>query len=184
MNLTKLSPGFGRSHAARQLPTPSALSPRSVHPTGHRDGGGSIQLRGAGHAGALAARRRRGEDLQPDWWGPGMVEGGNQRKSKCSWTMSHPISAPSVLPILNQRSLLSGQRRAWGHVPLPRGLFWLVDGLSSHKSHRCIARRCCVTVTRDAWCMQADGIVQWAGGHASSGDVWVCPSLNLHVGDV
>lgn len=62
--------------------------------------------------------------------------------------------------------------------------FWLVDGLSSHESHRCVASRCCVTVTRNAQCMQADGSMRWAGGHASSGDVRVCSSLNLHVGDL
>lgn len=153
MNLTKLSPGFGRSPAVGQVPTPSALSPRSVHPTGHRDGGGTIQLRSAGHAGALAARGRRGEDLQQDRRGPGLVEGGNQRKSECIQITSHPVSAahgpPCSQPAQLEHNLLPAQQGAERCVPLPHALFWLMGGLSSHQSHRCVLSRCCVTGTRD-----------------------------------
>lgn len=148
MNLRKLSPGFGRCHAAGQLPTPSALSPRSVHPPGHRDGGGTVQLRGAGHAGALAARGRRGEDLQQDWRGPGMVEGGNQRKSECIQIMSCPISAAPGPP--RQPAVRTAKGR--GTHPTPSYSFLarltkptallLCDSDTRHRWERVVGRRC------------------------------------------
>lgn len=55
------------------------ISPNSVHTPCHRHGRGQVQLRCPGHAGALAAGGRRGEDLQPHWRRPGLVEGRGQR---------------------------------------------------------------------------------------------------------
>lgn len=47
----------------------------SVHASGYRDSCRKVQLCCTGHAGALVARRGCCEDLQPDRWGPGLVEG-------------------------------------------------------------------------------------------------------------
>lgn len=146
MNITKLSPGFGRSPAVGQVLTPSALSPRSVHPTGHRDGSGTIQLRSTGHAGALAARGRRGEDLQQDRRGPGLVEGGNQRKSECIQITSRFCSAwsspLSTCPARTQPAASTAKGRGMRPTPscpfLARG--WAVispEPLLCHQSVLC-----------------------------------------------
>nr|XP_030694234.1 guanine nucleotide exchange factor VAV2 isoform X1 [Globicephala melas] len=75
-----------------------AISINSVYAPRHRHSRGQVQLRCPGPAGALAARRRRGEDLQPHRWGPGLVEGRDQRPD---WLVSfnvrrrrgHPVTA-------------------------------------------------------------------------------------------
>lgn len=51
----------------------------SVHAAGGQHGGGQVQLCGAGHEGAVAARRRHRQDLQQDRRRPGMVERRGQR---------------------------------------------------------------------------------------------------------
>lgn len=66
--------------------TPIPLN--SVHAPCHRHGRGQVQLCCAGHAGALAAGRRRGEDIQPHRRGPGLVEGRDERAGE--WGRPRP----------------------------------------------------------------------------------------------
>lgn len=54
----------------------------SVHAAGGQHGGGQVQLRGAGHEGAVAAGGRHRPDLQQDRRGPGLVERRGQRTSE------------------------------------------------------------------------------------------------------
>lgn len=135
LNLSKLSPGFSQRGAGAE----AVLCPCSVHPPGHRHGCGTVQLRSAGHAGAVAAGGGRGEDLQQDWRGPGMVEGGDQRKGEC--TQRNPCAVPAEGDLAAVRTA-----KGRGCVPLPVALWWVLGGLAPPESHLWVAIWCFVTV--------------------------------------
>lgn len=99
----------------------TVMSPNSVHTPCHRHGCGQVQFCRPGHAGALTARRRRGEDLQPHRRGPGLVEGRDQ------WTGEWPAApeqkpGPASLQHLGRRAfwLRPGWVRAGSTTAPPR----------------------------------------------------------------
>ncbi|XP_044938803.1 guanine nucleotide exchange factor VAV2 isoform X7 [Mustela putorius furo] len=89
-NFSFLSPQ-GLSFASQ-----GSSAPFCVHTPCHRHGRGQVQLRCPGHAGALAAGGRRGEDLQPHWRRPGLVEGRGQRTD---WLVSFDVRGGGGHPV-------------------------------------------------------------------------------------
>lgn len=91
LNLVRSHSGCCCFQAPWRFLTLCSLSTGSVHAAGHRDGCRKVQLCCPGHAGALLARRGRCEDLQPNRWGPGLVEGREQRKGEPELAAGCPL---------------------------------------------------------------------------------------------
>lgn len=96
------------------FPTPPSLS-RSVHAAGGQHGGGQVQLCGAGHEGAVAAGRRRGEDLQQDRRRPGLVEGGGQRTGE--WGAREEGGVHLVAEVATQQRSSLWTESSSSHLP-------------------------------------------------------------------